>query len=197
LLLSPPNIPGDFFTQAQLSPKPGHVFVKATPRFLSPFEEEETKGVPSSPILITPVRQKRYDTYGSTIQDLWRQAVEALEKTSRVVIIGYSFPPTDTRALDLFRSFLTARGSEINLEIVAPGVSEIAERIGAEYLGKTKEVKLRDMKLEEYVDLLSESMPSLMRQAASEDAEVRSWIERIYMSSVLAGKNWSQFQPPG
>jgi hypothetical protein len=182
----PPNIPGDFFTEAQLSPKPGHVFVKATPRFLSPFEEDEAKGVPSSPILITPVRQKRYDAYGSTIQDLWKQAVGALEETSRVVVAGYSFPPTDSRALDLFRSFLTARGSDISLEIVAPGVSDIAKRIGEEYVGKAKELKLHDMKLEEYVDLLSETMPTVMRKAATEDAEVFSWLERIYVSSVLS-----------
>jgi len=30
---------------------------------------------------------------------------------------------------------------------------------------------------------LSESMPSLMRQAAAEDTEVRGWLERIYISS--------------
>ncbi len=179
----PPNIPGNFFKQEQISAKPGHVFVKATPRFLSPFEEDESEGVPSSPILITPVRQKRYDTYRSTIRSLWTQAVKALEDVSRVVVIGYSFPPTDTRALDLFRSLLAARGSGITVEIVAPGVADIASRIGEEYLGKAKEVKLHDIKLEEYVDVLSESMPSMMRQATAKDSEVRAWIERIYISS--------------
>jgi hypothetical protein len=39
------------------------------------------------------------------------------------------------------------------------------------------------MKLEEYVDVLFESMPSLMRKAAADDAEVRDWIERIYITS--------------
>jgi len=181
----PPNIPASFFSQAQLSPEPGHVFVKFTPRFLSPFEEGDSQGVPSSPVLITPVRQKKYDTYTSTIQTLWTQAVKALEEASRVVIIGYSFPPTDTRALDLFRSLLATRGSEIDVEIVAPGVADIAKRVGEDYLGKAKKVKLHDMKLEEYVDVLPELMPSLMRQAAVEDTEIRDWIERIYISSTL------------
>ena len=190
----PPNIPGNFFTRAQLSPEPGHVFVKVTPRFLSPFEEGESKGVPSSPILITPVRQKRYDTYSLTIQGLWTQAVKALQDAIRIVIIGYSFPPTDTRALDLFRSVFAARGSEIDVEIVAPGVADIAKRIGEDYLGKVKEVKLHDMKLEEYVDLLSESMPSVIRQAATEDSEVRGWIERIYISSRLRRSGYLQSQ---
>jgi hypothetical protein len=190
----PPNIPASFFTQAQLSPEPGHVFVKFNYRFLSPFEEGDSPGVPSSPVLITPVRQKKYDTYRSSIQSLWTQAAKALEKASRVVIIGYSFPPTDTRALDLFRSLLAIRGSEIEVEIVAPGASAIARQIGEDFLDRAKRVKLHDMTLEDYVNVLSEPMPSLMRQAAVEDAEVRSWIERIYKSSKFRGNGHSVSQ---
>ena len=182
----PPNIPGEFFTQAQLSPEPGHVFVKFTPRFLAAFEEGDSPGVSSSPVLITPVRQKRYDTYRSTIQSLWGQAVEALEGVSRIVIVGYSFPPTDARALDLLRSVLSARGDQVTIEIVAPVVRDIALRIGDDYLDKAKSVKLHDMKLEEYVHLLSGSMPSMMRQAAA-DIEVREWLQRIYLSTKLHG----------
>jgi len=95
-----------------------------------------------------------------------------------------TFPPTDERALDLNRSLLIARGSEINVDLVAPGVTDIASRIGENYLAKVKEVKLHNMKLEEYVDVLSESMPSLMRAAAAEDTEVRGWIERIYITPI-------------
>jgi hypothetical protein len=179
----PPNIPGEFFSREQLSPEPDRVFVRGTIRFLSAFEEGDSKGVPSSPILITPVRQKRYDTYASTIQGLWDQLVRILEQASRIVVVGYSFPPTDTRALDLFRGLLGARGGDIVVEIVSPGVADIAKRIGDDYLGRAKEVKLHNMKFEEYVDLLSQSMPSLMRQGAAEHAEVRDWLERIYVSS--------------
>src|SRR5712692_6024788 len=42
-------------------------FLRATPRFLAAFEEGDSEGVPSSPILINPVQQKKYDTYRSTI----------------------------------------------------------------------------------------------------------------------------------
>lgn len=186
----PPNIPGEYFNQAQLSPEPGHVFVRATPRFLAAFEEDDAEGVPSSPILITPVRQKRYDTYRSTIQSLWTQTVEALAQSNRIVIVGYSFPPTDTRPLDLFRALFAARGSDISVEIVAPGVEDIAKRIGEDCLGKVKEVKLHNMKLEEYVGLVSESSPSLMRQAAHEYPEVRDWLQRIYVSYKLQGSGY-------
>lgn len=179
----PPNIPARFFTKKQLSAKPGHVFLKTTPRFLAAFEEGDPEGIPSSPILITPVRQKKYDTYRSSIQGLWEQAVKGLEDSNRVVIIGYSFPPTDTRALDLLRSFLNAKGNAIDIEIVSPGVADIAQRIGNDYLDKAKTVQLHDMKLEEYAEVLADSMPALVRQAATEDSEVREWLERIYISS--------------
>ena len=182
----PPNLPAGFFTNEQLSAPPGRVFVKANLRFLAPFEESDPTGsIPSSPILITPVRQKKYDIYSATIQNLWAQAVKGLEDASRIVIVGYSFPPTDTRALDLFRGLLTARGKELSLEIVAPDVDAIAKRIGENYLGYAKEVKLHKMIFEEYLELLSESMPFMMRRAATEDREVQAWLERIYISNQL------------
>lgn len=180
----PPNLPADFFTKEQLSAPPGKVFVKANLRFLAPFEEGDPTGsIPSSPILVTPVRQKKYDIYRTTIQDLWAQAVKGLEDANRIVIIGYSFPPTDTRALDLFRGVLTARSKELTLEIVAPDVEDIAKRIGDEYLEHAKELKLHKMVFEDYLELLSESLPSMMRQAATEDREVQAWLERIYISN--------------
>lgn len=184
----PPNLPADFFNKEQLSALPRKIFVQAKYRFLFPFKEEDPTGsIPSSPILITPVRQKKYDKYRTTIQNLWSQAVRALEDANRIVIIGYSFPPTDTRVLDLFRSLIVARGKDLTIEIVAPDVAEIAKRIGEDFLGYAKDVKLHRKTFEEYVELVSESMPSLMRQAADADPEVRAWLERIYMSNKLRG----------
>lgn len=68
---------------------------------------------------------------------------------------------------------------------VASGVADIADRIGQDYLRKAKELKLHDMRFEEYVDVLSESMPSMMRRAATDTTEVRAWIERVYISSTF------------
>jgi len=179
----PAHIPARFFDQEQLLAEPGHVFVSFTPRVFSPFEEGDSKGVPSSPVLITPVRQKKYDAYTATIESLWTQAFEELQTTNRVVIIGYSFPQTDTRALDLFRAFLVERGGETLVEIVAPNVNDIVQRIGEDYLAKAKEVRLHDMKLEEYLDVLFDSIPSMLRQAAIEDTELSNWIRMLYMMS--------------
>jgi hypothetical protein len=96
----PPNIPGNLFTEKQISAPEGHVILSATYKTFSPFSEPSDSVVPSSPLLITPVRQKKYDTYRSTIGALWDQTVKLLETVDRIVIVGYSFPVTDTRALD-------------------------------------------------------------------------------------------------
>ena len=183
----PPNIPANYFKDELLAAPPGRVFYRATPRFLVPFEEGTGVGVPSSPILITPVKQKKYETYRSTIQNLWSQAVKELEVATRIVIIGYSFPETDTRALDLFRSVFVQRGSEIDVEIVAPNVSDIAARIGKDCLDKVRRLKLHDMKFEEYIVVLEAEIPSRLRKAAAEDKDVHDWLERIYVTVRLRG----------
>ena len=90
----PPNIPGRLFNRAEISAGPGRVFVSHTLRLFSPFAESSDPGVPSSPLLITPVRQKKYEMYASTIGSLWKQAAENLQTADRIVIVGYSFPPT-------------------------------------------------------------------------------------------------------
>jgi hypothetical protein len=178
----PPNIPSSYFAPEQLAAPPGKMFFKANLRLLAPFEEGDPNGsIPSSPILITPVRQKKYEIYSASIQSLWSQAIKGLEDSSRVVIVGYSFPATDSRALDLFRGLLATRGKELSIEIVAPDVEDIAKRIGEDYLGNAKQLTLHKKLFEEYVELLYESTPSMMRDAAAEDKEVQAWIERLYL----------------
>jgi len=55
----PPNIPGAYFPEGELSAKPGHVFVRITPKgIFAPFDEPDSDGTPASAVLITPVRQK-------------------------------------------------------------------------------------------------------------------------------------------
>jgi hypothetical protein len=175
----PPNIPAEYFNEREISAGPGRVFLRTTPRINSPFPELEETGVPSSPVLITPVKQKKYDTYKTTIGSLWKQAEEALITANRIVVAGYSFPPTDIRPLELLRSILDKRGNEIDLEIVAPHVADIAERIGASHLEKAMHVSLHDMKFEEYVFRLQEKVPELMKKAMDENEDVRKWVQML------------------
>lgn len=53
-------------------------------------------------VIIPPTLMKDYDTV-PFIQSLWRKALAALIRARQIIIIGYSFPPTDFRSVWLFR----------------------------------------------------------------------------------------------
>jgi hypothetical protein len=184
----PPNLPSSCFRQEHLSPAPGHVFVSVAYKgIFSPFDEPGEKGVPSSALLITPVRQKKYEMYQSTVNELWRQTADLFEDADRIVIVGYSFPTTDTRALDLLTSALAARRGKIELEIVAPDADAIAARIGDDALSGAKSVAVRKARFEEYIRELSKLGPSLVKKAAGEHKEVLEWMQRTYALNKVAG----------
>lgn len=178
----PPNIPGRAFPKNHLLAPKGRSWVRITPKgIFSPFSEPYNNGAPSSPLLITPVRQKRYEDYETSIGKLWRQAEHEAQRVQRIVVVGYSFPATDTRALNMLRRSLSNNVGKIEVEIVAPDAKEIASRIGDDHLKKAKSVSLRCGKFEDYVSFLAKQAPKLMLDAGAKNAEVRDWIKRIYM----------------
>lgn len=177
----PPNIPGNQFTKKQIAAPEGHVIASFTYKTFSPFSEPSDSGVPSSPLLITPVRQKKYDTYSATLGGLWDQTVKHLETVDRLVVVGYSFPVTDARPLDLFRAALKATSGKIELEIVAPGVKDIVARIGEDAISHAKNFRTHDMTFEDYINILASEMPQMMKTAAEENEEVRKWVKMMYV----------------
>ena len=181
----PPNIPGRYFKRAEISAPRGKVIVRWGPRIISPFEELHEGGVPSSPVLITPLRQKKYEMYASTIGSVWAQAEDRLKSAKRIVIIGYSFPLTDVRPRKLLRSVLNSRRGEIELEIVAPGVAEIASRIGEDVLAKAKRFTPHDMKFEDFLNTMCRRVPERMARAAAKDSDVRDWLLKLYMLNQM------------
>ncbi len=184
----PPNIPGKLFNRAEISAGTGRVFVSHTLRLFSPFAESSDPGVPSSPLLITPVRQKKYEMYASTIGSLWKQAAENLQTADRIVIVGYSFPPTDVRALGLVRAALSKRRGDIELEVVAPGVKEILGRIGDDTLSMAKTVTPFDMKFEQYLEHVGSRIPAMMREAAAQTKEVQDWLKTLLGLSLATAE---------
>jgi len=182
----PPNIPSSLFKKEHLSAGPGKVLVRfAQKGVFTPFDEPDPGGVPSSPVLITPVRQKKYDAYQNTINRLWKDAACILGAIDKIVIIGYSFPPTDLRARELLTTALAARREQIAVDIVAPDAKSVASRIGEQALRKAKTVKLYNMKFEEYIEVLASHIPVLMRKAAADFDEIRNWIKMNYALSEL------------
>jgi hypothetical protein len=177
----PPNIPGRYFKEPEISAEPGHVFLRFMPKgVFAPFDEPDCDGIPASAVLITPVRQKKYDLYQTAINSLWTQSMDLLMTSDKVVILGYSFPSTDTRALELLGNALAARPGAIAVEVVAPDASAIVSRIGEARLSNAKTVTAHNLKFEEYLGILARNVPALMKKAAADYEEVREWAERIY-----------------
>jgi hypothetical protein len=65
----------------------------------APFDEPNCMGVPASPMLITPIRQKKYDMYKTAINSLWTQSKHLLGTANKVVVIGYRYRKRDMSAL--------------------------------------------------------------------------------------------------
>jgi hypothetical protein len=189
----PPNIPGNMFPKKHLAPKPGHVFLRINPiGGFSPFREPSADGVPASPLLITPIRQKRYEDYSSSIEALWRRAKNELQDVSRIVVIGYSFPETDVRAMRMLRGALSRRKGLIELEIVAPDAEQIAARIGEPHLKKARRVLLRAGTFEDYIGFLAQTAPELMLNAAKSSFEIQEWLKKLFVMSVHGMKERPQ-----
>jgi hypothetical protein len=183
----PPNLPSKYFAGGELSVGPGKVILSARHTGIyAPFKEPYLPGVPASPLLITPVRQKKYAMYKGAVDSLWKQAGKMLKSADRIVIIGYSFPPTDTRALNLLATALNNRPSKVSVDIVAPDAESVFERIENECLSNAKRVSVYEMKFEDFLMVLAKSAPNRMRAAAERHKELRDWIQRLYAMSQIA-----------
>jgi hypothetical protein len=66
----------------------------------------DDKTVYSMPLIVPPVRDKRFQRYGNIFSFLWEKAALALSECVELFIIGYSFPRTDHVSRDLFKSAL-------------------------------------------------------------------------------------------
>ncbi|WP_066634537.1 hypothetical protein [Desulfolucanica intricata] len=67
-------------------------------------------GRPLNQVLIPPTQMKSYDAI-PFIEKIWRQALMGLARAKKIVVIGYSFPPTDFRSKWLFRKALSQNNS--------------------------------------------------------------------------------------
>jgi len=176
----PPNLPVDCFSAELISAPPGRDFATMTfaPIF-SPFEEPPTRGIPSSPLMLTPVRQKRYEDYPTVIEPLWQQAEKAMCEAGRIVIIGYSFPVTDTRSIRLLQQSLQSRPAQIEVWIVDPNAENIASRLNASGLDKAKEVRVDLRTFEDLMGTFWKGAPDMVRTAASNHPQFGKWVQML------------------
>lgn len=100
----PPDLPceRDNITPGFVSTR--HIFAPDLPEHAKFFVNE--KDVYSMPLIVPPVRNKKYFRYGKVFSELWGQASIALSECEELFVIGYSFPSTDSLAKELFRDAL-------------------------------------------------------------------------------------------
>ena len=87
----------------------------------------------SMPLIIPPVRRKTYAMFGSLFLDLWLQAEDLLARADEIVVIGYSFPETDTQSIDLFKTAFRRRRDTPRVTILDPKPDRAAEKFRREF----------------------------------------------------------------
>lgn len=126
----PPNLTGI----PGLSAPPGEVFVRSRQKV--PWKPEGTapnEGLVSMPLIIPPVRRKSYGMFGSLFGGLWERAERLLSVADELVVIGYSFPETDTRSDDLFVRAFMRRDTMPRVILVDPSPDRIADRFRSRF----------------------------------------------------------------
>ena len=112
----------------------GYTFVQMRPRFpWIPEGAGDDRGVVSMPLIIPPVRHKSYGFFGNLFDDLWQKAQTALANCDEIVIIGYSFPETDTRSNDLFIRAFSGRSTIPLVKVIDPNPRRVLDKLRLEY----------------------------------------------------------------
>ena len=120
----PPNLP-----IKGIHPREGHTLsmssikIEGVPKGTAP-----SHGLFSMPLIIPPVKNKDYSRFGNLFLELWAKAAESLVKADRIIVIGYSFPVTDTQTDTLFKNAFVMRTSIPEIFIVDPAPESIVDR---------------------------------------------------------------------
>ncbi|NDV43114.1 hypothetical protein [Flagellimonas sediminis] len=120
----PPNLP----LSGKSAPK-GMMVSSTRIKFPNvPEGTSESSGLVSMPLIIPPVQHKEYDQFGSLFESLWNEAEKKIQEADKIIIIGYSFPNTDYRSSELFKSAFVKRSTMPKITIINPTPDPIAER---------------------------------------------------------------------
>ncbi|MEL7656344.1 MAG: hypothetical protein AAGU75_10610 [Bacillota bacterium] len=98
----PPNLPFKRDDSCEGFVKASFMIAPDLPGHAEPVIEDPN--VYSMPLLIPPIRDKKYMRYGEVFNSLWSQAEIEISLCSELFIIGYSFPDTDHVSRNLFKN---------------------------------------------------------------------------------------------
>lgn len=107
-------------------------------------------GLVSIPLIIPPVKKKKYEYFGNLFKAIWEKAEQSLVMADVIVLIGYSFPVTDQQSDHLFRKAFSKRSDMPRIIIVNPESEKIKERFVFDY-------GIREDRLTAYTEYFSDS----------------------------------------
>ncbi|MBE0491310.1 MAG: hypothetical protein IBX44_03550 [Sulfurospirillum sp.] len=85
------------------------------------------QGIVTMPLIIPPVKDKKYTLFANLFIELWDVAKQEIINASEIFIIGYSFPKTDTRTIKLFEEAFCEKKDFPKIIIVNPEPDNIIE----------------------------------------------------------------------
>lgn len=105
--------------------------------------------LPLMPVIIPPKEVKSFDEYASLFNPIWQKAQEALNEADKLVIIGYSFPPTDEHAFSLIDQFISKHEDKM-IEIIDPFSEGVVERL-RKHIGESVPITVHSATMAEYL----------------------------------------------
>ncbi|MFN3256208.1 MAG: hypothetical protein ACE37B_10960 [Ilumatobacter sp.] len=107
-----------------------------------------------SPILLPPVADKG-SLYGNpTIGSLWRSAHRELNQARRLVLFGYSLPPTDASMLALLTETL---GADTQIDVIDRDPRPVAELLRSLGVARTRLRQIAEPGTDSFADYLDET----------------------------------------
>ena len=103
-------------------------------------------GIPLMPLLVPPTAFKLYEEFAHVLDQIWSLTQTAIDEADRVVVVGYSFPMTDSRALGLL-------GGQFQgvVEVVNPDPDPVCARISQHTSIAANRILPRPATFSEYV----------------------------------------------
>ena len=92
------------------------------------------------PLIIPPVNEKTTYFNNETVKGLWKDARSALEKACRIIVIGYSLPPSDLG----MKLFLTNNQPAQDTPVYVVDIDPCVAKRYAALLPKLRIVKVKD-----------------------------------------------------
>lgn len=148
------------------------------------YDHLREDGMRQKPVLVPPTWHKGWDL-GHPVSAVWEAAVDALRTATRIIIIGYSVPPTD-----LHFKYLLATGFQDNallgdIFFVNPDLKEDGPRKEMENRLFSLSGLLRRERLDEGMVTL---LPATTREFFDTPADPYSKPHRIRIGRALCGK---------